>query len=89
MPDCDRFVPITEAKNTLLEIVRQVQREDCTVAVTKNGVPAAVVLSVARYEGLLETLAILSDEETVKSLRKAIKEAREGNWVEHEEVFGR
>ena len=89
MPDIDRFVPITEAKNTLLEIVRQVQRDHSTIAITKGGVPAVIVLSSERYAGLLETMDILSDEQTVKSLRKAIKEAREGNWVEHEEVFGR
>ena len=82
-------MPITEAKNTLLEIVRQVQRDDCTVAVTKNGVPAAVVLSAERYAELLETLAILSDEETVKSLRRSIQQAKEGQWLEDEEAFGR
>jgi prevent-host-death family protein len=31
---------------------------DDAVAVTKNGVPAAVILSMEKYEGLLETLDI-------------------------------
>ncbi|MBI2350101.1 MAG: type II toxin-antitoxin system Phd/YefM family antitoxin [Deltaproteobacteria bacterium] len=89
MPESYKYVPITKAKNDLLEIVRQVEKEDSTIAVTKNGVPAAVILSMERFEGLLETLDILSDEETVKSLRRSIRQARAGKWVRYEEVFGR
>lgn len=84
-----KYVPITKAKNDLLELIRQVEKEDSTIAVTKNGVPAAVILSMDRFEGLLETLDILSDEETMKSLRRSIREARAGKWVRYEEVFGR
>jgi len=72
-----------------LEIIRQVEKEESTVAVTKNGVPTAVILSMERFARLLETLAILTDEETMKSLRKAIRQARQGKWISEEEVFGR
>ena len=89
MREIHKFVPITRAKNDLLEIIRQVEKEDSTVAVTKNGVPAAVILSVERFEGLLETLDILSDEGTVKSLKRSIRQARQGKWVRYAEVFGR
>jgi len=89
MAESYKYVPITKAKNDLLEIVRQVEKEDSAIAVTKNGVPAAVILSMERFERLLETLEILSDEETVKSLRKSIRQARAGKWVRYEEVFGR
>jgi antitoxin YefM len=59
------------------------------VAVTKNGVPAAVILSMEKYQGLLETLDILSDEKTMKSLRTSIRQVRKGKWVKYDEVFGR
>lgn len=88
MREIDQFLPITKAKNDLLRVIRRVEKEDSTIAVTKNGVPAAVILSMNRFEGLLETLEILSDAETLKSLRKAIRQARKGQWVRHEEVFG-
>jgi len=87
--DIHKFVPITKAKNNLLEIIRQVEQEESTVAVTKNGVPTAVILSMERFTGLLETLDILTDEETMKSLRRALRQARQGKWVREEEVFGR
>ncbi|HEY3128926.1 MAG TPA: type II toxin-antitoxin system Phd/YefM family antitoxin, partial [Acidobacteriota bacterium] len=67
----DSFVPITKAKNGLLEIIRRLEKGEGVVAVTKNGVPTAVILSMKRFEGLLETLEILSDEETLKSIRRS------------------
>ena len=89
MKEMSRYVPITKAKNDLLELIRQVVDGDESVAVTKNGVPAAVILSVAKYEGLLETLDILSDETTTKSLRISIRQGRKGKWLRDDEVFGR
>jgi PHD/YefM family antitoxin component YafN of YafNO toxin-antitoxin module len=53
-----------------------------------NRFPEAVVISMKKYEGLLETLEILSDEMAMKSLRKSIKEAQKGKWLTHDEVFG-
>ncbi len=89
MAEIQKFIPITKAKNELLEIIRQVEKEDSTIAVTKNGVPAAVILSMGEFEGLLETLDILSDEETMKSLKKSLRQGRAGKWVSYEEVFSR
>ncbi len=89
MPEISKFVPIAEAKNDLVEIIRQVEKEDSTIAVTKNGVPVAVILSMEQFNGFLETLEVLSDEETMRSLKKSIRQARAGKWVGYEEVFGR
>ena len=83
------YIPISKAKSELLDIIRRLESVDDAVAVTKNGVPAAVILSMEKYEGLLETLDILSDEKTMKSLRTSMRQARRGKWLKHEEVFGR
>jgi antitoxin YefM len=89
MRETCKYVPITKAKNDLLELIRQVEKEDSTIAVTKNGMPAAVILSMTRFEGLLETLDILSDEETRRSLKRSLRQARARKWLRYEEVFGR
>jgi antitoxin YefM len=89
MNEISRYVTITKAKNDLLELIRQVESIDESVAVTKNGVPTAVILSMEKYAGLLETLEILSDEVTMKSLRTSIRQARKGKWLRHDEVFRR
>ena len=89
MKEVDRFIPITKAKNRLLELIRDFQAKDDIVAITKNGVPAAVLLSVERFEGLLETIDILSDEKAMASLRRSLRQAQAGRWVSHEKVFGK
>jgi len=89
MKEVDRFIPITEAKARLLDLVRDLQAKDDIVAITKNGVPAAVLLSVERFEGFLETIDILSDEKAMTSLRRSLREAQAGRWLRHDEVFGK
>ena len=89
MNEISRYVPITKAKNDLLDLIRQVERVDESVAVTKNGVPTAVILSMAKYAGLLESIEILSDEDTVRSLRASIRQTRKGKWLRSDEVFRR
>ena len=83
------YIPVTKAKSKLLDIIRKIESSDDTVAITKNGVPEAVLLSMNKFEGLVETLEILSDEKAMKSIRKSIKEAREGKWLDFDEVFGK
>jgi antitoxin YefM len=89
MNEISKYVSITKAKNDLLNLIRQVENVDESVAVTKNGVPAAVILSMEKYTALLETLDILSDEETAKSLRTSMRQARKGKWLRTDEVFRR
>ncbi len=89
MKDISTYIPISKAKSELLDIIRRLESVEDAVAVTKNGVPAAVILSVERYEGLLETLDILSDDKTMKSLRTSMRQARQGKWRTYAEVFGR
>jgi hypothetical protein len=40
-----------------------------------------------KFEGLLETIEILSDEKAMRSIRKSIKEASAGNWLDFDKVF--
>jgi antitoxin YefM len=89
MKDISTYIPISKAKSDLLEIIRRLENVEDAVAVTKNGVPAAVILSMEKYQGLLETLDILSDEKAMKSLRTSLRQARKRKWVKYDEVFGR
>ena len=87
MKEIDRFVPITEAKTRLLDLVRRLQADDEVVAITRGGVPAAVLIAPSRWEGLLETIDILSDEKAMTSLRRSIQQARAGDWVRDDALF--
>lgn len=87
MQTIESFVPVTQAKAKLLDIVRQIGDTDDTVAITKNGVPEAVLLSMKKFEGLLETIDILSDSEMVKQLRTSAKEIKAGKLIDLDEAF--
>ena len=87
MQTIKEYIPVTKAKANLLDLVRKIKDTDDTIAITKNGVPEAVLLSMHKFEGLMETIEILSDEKAMKSIRKSIKEAREGKWLDFDEVF--
>jgi hypothetical protein len=43
-----------------------------TIAITKNGVPEAVMLSMKKFEGLLETIDLLADLHPRFTLNKTI-----------------
>ena len=83
------YIPVTKAKSKLLDLIRKIENSDDTVAITKNGVPEAVLLSMNKFEGLVETLELLSDEKAMKSIRKSIKEARKDKWLDLDEVFSK
>ncbi|MEW6594506.1 MAG: type II toxin-antitoxin system Phd/YefM family antitoxin [Thermodesulfobacteriota bacterium] len=83
----ETYIPITRAKNKLLDLIRSVHDKDDTIAITKNGVPEAVVMSMARFEGLMETIEILSDPETMTILRKSMDDVAAGRLVKMDEVF--
>jgi antitoxin YefM len=82
------YVPVTRAKTSLLDLIRKIENSDDTIAITKNGVPEAVLMSMRKFWGLLETLEILSDEKAMKSIRKSISEAQKGKWINVDEVMG-
>jgi antitoxin YefM len=87
MQQPDTYIPVTEAKNRLLDLVRGMARKDDVVAITRDGVPAAILVSVSRFREWMETLEILSDAKTITSLRRSLGQAARGKWEEAESVF--
>jgi len=87
MQPIKEYVPVTKAKNTFLEMVRKIRDSDDAIAITKNGIPEVVLLSMDRFDGLLETLEILSDEMAMISIRKSMKQAKKGMWIDYDEAL--
>ncbi len=87
MQTIKEYIPVTKAKANLLDLVRKIKDSDDTIAITKNGIPEVVLISMNKFQGLLETMDILSDEKAMKSIRKSIREADKGMWVSFDEVI--
>ncbi len=57
--------------------------------VTKRGHPVMVLVNPEDFEGLLETIEILSDKSAVKRIRAARKQAKAGKTVSLEALRSR
>lgn len=71
-------IPFTEAKAHLSELVDRTQREHERFLVTRNGRPAAVLLSPDDLASLEETVEILQDSALLESIRMSRREAAKG-----------
>ena len=83
----ESYVPISKAKANLLDMVRALHDSQDIIAITKNGVPEAVLISMEGYESLMETLEILADSEAMKVLAASIEDAKAESWVDEAEVL--
>ncbi len=68
-------------KDRLSEFVERVQREHDRVTITKNGSPAAVLISADDLESIEETLSVLSDSTAVGELVEAEAAVSSGDVV--------
>lgn len=68
-------------KDRLSEFVERVQREHDRITITKNGRPAAVLISAEDLDALEETLAVLADRKTVRDLIEAEAAVAAGDVV--------
>nr|WP_320013094.1 type II toxin-antitoxin system Phd/YefM family antitoxin [uncultured Desulfobulbus sp.] len=87
MQTIETFIPITQAKAKLLDMVRQIHDTNETIAITKNGVPEAVILSMTKFEAFLETIDILADAETMGQLRRSAQDVNNNTLVDLDEAF--
>ncbi len=63
------------------EFIKRVQKHHERVVVTRNGVPAAVLISPEDLESLEETLVVLGDSEAVAELVEAHRTYLDGDVV--------
>ena len=69
-------------KDQFSEFVDRVQREHERVTITKNGRPAAVLMSIDDLESLEETLSILSDPSAIEGIHQGEAALAAGEYVE-------
>jgi len=79
-------LPLAEIKAHLSEIVDRVEREHDRVVLTRNGRPAAVIMSPADLEAIEDTLELLSDSDAMREINVARAEAAEGRVLGAEEL---
>jgi antitoxin YefM len=84
-----KTLSLSEAKAKLSGLVEDVERRDAEVIITRNGRPAAVLVSPDEYESWKETHAIRSDKELLREIRAGLAaiRARKAKLYSLEELF--
>ena len=71
-----KILPFVEARAKLSLLVDRVAAMDEEILITRNGRPAAVLVSPDEYEGWQETRAIRSDRELMREIRRGLRGLR-------------
>ncbi|HAH20129.1 MAG TPA: prevent-host-death protein [Candidatus Omnitrophica bacterium] len=79
-------ITLKELRPELPAIIKKIDSRLDRYVVTRRGKPVAVMISPDDYEGLLETVEILSDKESVKRIKQAKQQIKEGRTVSLEEL---
>ena len=86
-------LPLSEVKAKLSSIIAKVVRRDDEVIITRNGKPAAVIISAEEYEGWRETQEIKRDPEMMAQIKRSQADFAAGRFKtytakELDELFG-
>ena len=85
-----KILSVTQLKPQILKVIRMAKEAGQEYVVTKNGRPAAVIMSYEEWESWKETCEILSDPKAMAQIRKSqayFKRGGRGKTIE--EVFGK
>ncbi len=82
-----KTLPLSEAKDRLSRIVNEVADRDERVMITRNGRPAAVMMSSSEFDSLLATLDLLSDPEIMAQIASSKRAMRRAPLYTLDELF--
>jgi antitoxin YefM len=82
-----KIVGVKEAHQRLAKLIRSAEVGD-HVVITRDGMPAAVLLGAAEYSSIMATLEEMADPGALRALEEARADAKAGRLYTYESVFG-
>ncbi|TFW17830.1 type II toxin-antitoxin system prevent-host-death family antitoxin [Massilia arenosa] len=73
-----RTISFSEARESLESLIDEVVEGTDVTVITRTDAPGAVVMSLDYYNGLMETMYLLSSAENAAHLAKSMAQARAG-----------
>jgi prevent-host-death family protein len=71
-----KTLPLSEVKMKLSALVDRVEATDEEVVITRNGRPAAILVSPDEYESWKETVAVKSQPGLIDEIRNGLQQLR-------------
>ncbi len=81
-------IPITEARNKFMKLPEETAKHKI-LAVTRRNKEVMAVMSWELYEGLLETLEVLSDPKLMNDLKQGVEDVKAGRTHSLSEAYER
>lgn len=81
-----KTLSLEEAQTKLPILIENTKKKATKYIITVNGTPAAILLSVDKYESMKETMEILSDPELMKAIREGEEDIKAGRVYKWEDV---
>ncbi|AGB72027.1 MULTISPECIES: type II toxin-antitoxin system Phd/YefM family antitoxin [Rhizobium] len=80
-----RTVMFSAARNELASLLDEVAQDRVAVEIVRRDKPSAILIDKEEYEGIIETLHVLSTPTNAARLMEAITDTNEGkNLVSHD-----
>lgn len=79
-------ISVAAARGSFSKLVEAAELHHERFEVTRNGNRVAVLLGADDYDALLETLAILSDDESLAAVRNGLAELQAGDTFSADDV---
>ena len=83
-----RVLSLSEAKAHLSRLVADLEKEEDELVITRNGRPAAVLISADEYESWRETREIRHNRALMTEIKQGLRQLAKGQRFTFEEVFG-
>lgn len=83
-----RVLSLSEAKTHLSRLVAGLEKEEEELVITRNGRPAAVLISADEYESWRETREIRRNPALMNEIKQGLRQLAKGQQFTFEEVFG-
>ena len=78
-----KTLSLSDVKARLSGLVDEVERRDEEIVITRNGQPAAVLVSPDEYDSWKETLAVRSDKALMREIKAGLAAIKSGKARRH------
>lgn len=82
------LLSVSELRSQLLKLIKHVERIPERYIITREGKPAAVLLSYEEFRSLITTLEVVLDSEMVEGIEEGLRNKKAGKVKAFEDVFG-
>ena len=83
-----RMLPLSEVKARLSQLVADLEVNEEELIITRNGRPAAVLISADEFASWQETRDIQRNPALMREIKRGLRQLEKGQRFTFEEVFG-